>query len=77
MKKETESIYNCEIDKFDPILFGVTNWQTLMTNWWYNFGRGFVNDPIKMSYYWYNTYLENLKDVFPIMFQNNSTNKII
>ncbi len=43
---------------FDPFVFGTTFWPTLMTNLWYNIGRDFVMDPVKMSKYWYDVYVE-------------------
>jgi hypothetical protein len=47
-------------DNFDPFIFGLTYWQTLMTNWWYNVGRDLLNHQSKTMKYWYDYYIENL-----------------
>ena len=59
---------------FNPLIYGATFWQTLATNWWYNVGRDFFNDPIKASKYWYDAYIENLKEFYP-MFSIYNINK--
>jgi hypothetical protein len=57
----------------DPFIFGTTFWQTLFTNWWYNVGRDFYNNPFETSKYWFNLNIENL-ELFNTMF-NNMINK--
>ncbi len=74
MKKEEEKEYDI-FNMFNPFVFGTTLWQTLMTNWWYNVGRDFAMDPVKMSKYWYDAYIENLNEFFPILNINNSSDK--
>jgi len=74
MKKEEEKEYDI-FNMFNPFVFGTTFWQTLMTNWWYNVGRDFAMDPVKMSKYWYDAYIENLNEFFPILNINNSSDK--
>ncbi|MBA3976984.1 MAG: hypothetical protein H0X50_02155 [Nitrosopumilus sp.] len=74
MKKEEEKEYDI-FTMFNPFVFGTTFWQTLMTNWWYNVGRDFAMDPVKMSKYWYDAYIENLNEFFPILNINNSSDK--
>jgi hypothetical protein len=46
-----------------------------MTNWWYNVGRDFAMDPIKMTKYWYDVYVESLNEFFPMFNINNSNIK--
>ena len=65
MKKEEEN-QNDVFGVFNPFVFGTTFWPTLMTNWWYNVGRDFAMDPVKMSKYWYDVYVESLNELFPI-----------
>lgn len=64
MRKEVEKEYDV-FNTFNPFVFGTTFWQTMMTNWWYSVGRDFAIDPIKMSKYWYDAYIEKLNDFFP------------
>ena len=65
MRKEVENQHDI-FGVFDPFVFGTTFWPTLMTNWWYNVGRDFAMDPVKMSKYWYDVYVENLNELFPL-----------
>jgi hypothetical protein len=51
-------LYNI-FSNFDPFIFGLTYWQTLMTNWWYNIGRDLLNNQSKTMKYWYDHYIEN------------------
>ncbi len=74
MRKEVENQHDI-FGVFDPFVFGTTFWPTLMTNWWYNVGRDFAMDPVKMSKYWYDAYIENLNEFFPILNINNSSDK--
>ena len=60
---------------FNPFVFGTTFWKTLMTNWWYNVGRDFAMDPVKMSKYWYDAYMESLNEFFPVFDINNIRGK--
>lgn len=64
MGKEVENQHDI-FGVFDPFVFGAAFWPTLMTNWWYNVGRDFVMDPVKMSKYWYGVYVESLNEFFP------------
>jgi hypothetical protein len=43
---------------FDPFIFGITFWQTLVTNWWYNIGRDLTKEYIIMTEYWYDNILK-------------------
>jgi hypothetical protein len=74
MGKEFEN-QNDIFSVFDPFVFGMTFWPTLLTNWWYNVGRDFVMDPIKMSKYWYDVYLGNINEAFPLFYMSNSNGK--
>ena len=74
MRKEVENQHGV-FGVFDPFVFGTTFWPTLMTNSWYNVGRDFVLDPFKMSKYWYDVYVENLNELFPIFNMSNSSGK--
>ena len=64
-EEEKEKEYDA-FNMFNPFVYGTSFWQNMMTNWWYNVGRDFFNDPIKMSKYWYDIYMENLKEFYPI-----------
>lgn len=74
MRKEGENQHDI-FGVFDPFIFGITFWPTLMTNWWYNVERDFVLDPFKMSKYWYDVYGENLNELFPLFNIINSSRK--
>jgi hypothetical protein len=76
MRKEVENQHDV-FGVFDPFVFGTTFWPTLMTNWWYNVGRDFVMDPVKMSKYWYDVYVESLNEFFPMFNIINSSGKSI
>ena len=61
-------------DNFDPFIFGLTYWQTLMTNWWYNIGRDLLNNQSKTMKYWYDYYIENFGPGY--MFNMNKNEQI-
>ncbi len=73
MEKEREKENNV-FNMFNPFVFGAAFWQNMMTNWWYNVGRDFFNDPIKMSKYWYDIYIDNLNELYPILNIFNNSN---
>lgn len=76
MRKEMENQHDV-FGVFDPFVFGTSFWPTLMTNWWYNVGRDFVLDPVKMSKYWYDVYVESLNEFFSMFNIINSSGKIL
>ena len=54
MKGESKRLEKIYTD-FDPIVFGITFWQTLVTNWWYNIVRDLVKEYVRMSQNWHDT----------------------
>jgi hypothetical protein len=48
------------LGNFNPLIYGATFWQTLVTNWWYNVGRDLAKEATEMSKFWYNVYIRNL-----------------
>jgi hypothetical protein len=67
---DLQKIFN----NFDPFIFGLTFWQTLMTNWWYNVGRDLLSNPSKTMKYWYDYYIENFG--LDYMFNMNKNEQI-
>jgi hypothetical protein len=67
---DLQKIFN----NFDPFIFGLTFWQTLMTNWWYNVGRDLLSNPSKTMKCWYDYYIENFGPGY--MFNINKNEQI-
>ena len=58
-------------DNFNPFIFGLTYWQTLMTNWWYNIGRDLLNNQSRTMKYWYDRYSENFGPSYMLNMNKN------
>ena len=57
---------------FNPLIYGATFWQTLVTNWWYNVGREIAKDATEMSKFWYDVYVHNYGETDPSLNRQNN-----